>query len=259
MQSSTIGSRTPESSSSTSFATPGVTASHASERAAGLLHHLQSDELEGVVLVLPGRRQVGPLDLEDRAALDRRLDLDHRPSRRRSGARRPRAGAPPARSVAPVLNQRPSSVGCSTKNAPSIPCGRPTLPIATFTCGGSRALRSPRRATAPEQVLGDELLARSASRSRGSRRPRARRRTASCGSAARRPRASAQNAATSPSYGMPTEPALTTRRSPTAPVELVMRVADHDRAPVTAEVGAARVVGRERGRDRHVVVGVAWQ
>ena len=75
-------------------------------------------------------------------------------------------GTLPARNRAPVFHQRASSDGCSTKNAPSIPCGRPTFPMATLpapaprmsapsllggsveptplTPGGSRATRSPR-------------------------------------------------------------------------------------------------------------------
>src|SRR4029077_12620110 len=37
----------------------------------------------------------------------------------------------PTQSFAPNLNQRGSSLGCSTKNAPSSPCGRPTRPTTT--------------------------------------------------------------------------------------------------------------------------------
>ena len=44
---------------------------HGSERTAGLLHDLQPDELERVVLVLAGGGQIAALDLQDRAALDR--------------------------------------------------------------------------------------------------------------------------------------------------------------------------------------------
>ena len=114
-QSSTIGSSTPPSSSSTSFATPGVTAATRSERAPVLLHDLEADQLERVVLVLVGRRQLVALDLERRAALDRAVELDHRPARtsarcaddldRRAAREEARAGLPPALVVARLLDE----------------------------------------------------------------------------------------------------------------------------------------------------------
>src|SRR2546423_5227726 len=42
-----------------------------------------------------------------------------------------RSSSPPTRSLAPSANRAGSSLGSSTKNEPSSPCGRPTRPMTT--------------------------------------------------------------------------------------------------------------------------------
>src|SRR5687767_8105896 len=48
-----------------------------------------------------------------------------------------RAGSPSTRSSAPISNRRGSSLASSTTKAPSVPCGRPTLPMRTSSVSGS--------------------------------------------------------------------------------------------------------------------------
>ena len=117
-----------------------------SERATGLLHDFEPDQLKGVVLVLGGRRQRVPLDLECPCHA-RRDGRAGSPAGRMRCDRRPRPRHLPARKRAPVFHQRPSSLACSTTNEPSRPCGLPTRPIRTLTPAGSPAARSPRRAS----------------------------------------------------------------------------------------------------------------
>ncbi len=188
MQSSTIGSKTPVSSSSTSFATPGVTTLTVPSVRPVSSTTSRPIELKGVVLVLGGRRQRVALDLELRAALDVPVELDHRPAgrgavpddldrarRRRGSARRSSTSAGPHSLARRRTIRRGRAGGRLARSAPSR--------AAALQPRDRLVARRPRRAGSRRRTP-----ERAARRSPASRRRPARRRTASAGTPARRPR-----------------------------------------------------------------------
>ena len=80
MQSSTMGSERPESSWSTSFATPGSTSVTVPSSRASLFLHLQPDQLEDVVLVVAGRLELRARNFEQRTAGNPAIEPDDRAS-----------------------------------------------------------------------------------------------------------------------------------------------------------------------------------
>ena len=254
MQSSTIGSEHPGVELEHVVRDTGDHVRDRSERAAVLLHDLEPDELERVVLVLAGRRQRVALDLEqpsprstarsslitgrpdDVAVAD---DLD-RARRRRGSARRSSTSARRHSAARRRTSRRGRAGGRHGRSAPS-------------RAAALQASRSPRRDrhrtsrfSSTKLCACGQALARVSATAR-STSIGVRRNDGSPSST------SVQNAATSPSYGIPTEPALTTRSVADAAVELVMRVADHDRARRRRRTCRDDVgVGRDRRRDREV-------
>ena len=126
---------------------PGATAATRPSDAAALLDDLEPDELEGVVLVL--LRSAAAPRAAPRAPCPRATGRSSRITGRPPAPRRATttsASSPPASSRAPDLEPaRSSSLGSSTKNAPSSPCGRPTRPTSTRSGAGQPAISTSTR------------------------------------------------------------------------------------------------------------------
>src|SRR5262249_39697220 len=179
------------------------------------LRDLEAEELERVVLVLLGRGQGVTLDFECDASFHGPVELDHRPAGRATmrddldtlaAREKGRAGLPPPVVVGWLLHEeRPVDPRRTADTADPHPHRRDSR--AAIDC--SRSAAASRFSAMNSSAVGHRLarISRTArSTSIGVRMGR--------GSPSS---TSVQNAATSLSYGIPIEPALTTRRPATAP------------------------------------------
>src|SRR5581483_268513 len=186
-----------------------------SEHAAVLLHHLEPDELEHVVLVLLRGRQVGALHLERRPARDRAVELHDRPPGRAAVrdhldgfAARQEAGprAPPALVVRRLLDEERA---VDPVRAPDAADPHPHVRRLSRCAIASSRETATSRFSATNACAWGHALARVSATARSTSNGVLR----NDGSPSS---TTAQNAETSPSYAIPTEPAFTTRRSPNA-------------------------------------------
>ena len=185
----------PSPRSSASFAGPGSTSRDAPERPPALLHHLEPDELEGVVLVLAGSAAAASRGTSSSAPRATR----HGRAGSRAGRRPPRRERPPRPPRRRRAASRPARTSAGRRSAPRrrtrrrARAARPTRPTSTRSAGHSgdldehaapvagraRADDRAQRADDPPAAadhLADVVRARRAGRGRARRRaPRSRR------------------------------------------------------------------------------------